>query len=328
MVEYGSVPEDLPSTHTDSSTTQRRKWEGKYVASVAGIVALLGSLGVLMMTGRLGAQDASSGLPSVNPMTFIENTFHPSYDIKQLQALKKTTSLVKKGSPLKEFTSQEQYASVRSEQTMGTDNVVYEMCSSYYDDAEAMEVQTFNEYCFTYLIENTSGSSCSCNGMSSPMSTAECTDKSLPASGGADFVKYFDVYRHQTAKESTAGELFDATYSYTYEGTRFHFESETNMAKFIADPIKYMPAYGGFCAFGISMEYCGFLAWDATCLGPSGDLTRYSFHEEKLYLFYSDSAKELFEVNPKTAITLGDSRWKGWFGSTTVQSTRCYAVEA
>ena len=76
------------------------------------------------------------------------------------------------------------------------------------------------------------------------------------------------------------------------------------------------------------MEYCGFLAWDATCLGPSGDLTRYSFHGEKLYLFYSDSAKELFEVNPKTAIILGDSRWKGWFGSTTVQSTKCYAVEA
>lgn len=79
------------------------------------------------------------------------------------------------------------------------------MCKSYYDDKEAMTTETFNEYCFTYLVENTSGSSCSCNGMTSPFTTAECTDKSIPASGGADFVKYFDVYRYQTTEEGTAG---------------------------------------------------------------------------------------------------------------------------
>jgi YHS domain-containing protein len=324
MVEYGSVPSDeLPSI--ELSPIVKSKWEGKYIALLAGLTALLGMISIFMMAGDVGpVQD--TGASSANTIDTIKNVFHPKYDMKQLQALKKTTSLVKTRSPLKKVTSAAEYASLRKEQSMGTDNVVYEMCKSYYDDKEAMTTETFNEYCFTYLVENTSGSSCSCNGMTSPFTTAECTDKSIPASGGADFVKYFDVYRYQTTEEGTAGELFNSTYSYVYEGTRFHFESEANKAKFIADPVKYMPAYGGFCAFGISMEYCGFLAWDASCLGPSGGLTNFAYYDDKLYLFYSDSAKDLFEVNPKTAIALGDSRWMGWFGSSVVQSTKCFVV--
>ena len=62
---------------------------------------------------------------------------------------------------------------------------------------------------------------------------------------------------------------------------------------------------------------------DSSCLGPSGDLTRFVYHDDKLYLFYSDSAKGIFEIDPKTAIALGDSRWKGWFGSSFVQYTEC-----
>ena len=135
----------------------------------------------------------------------ITNEFHPTYNINQLKALKKTTSLVKTVSPLKKFTTAAEYASVRKEQIMGIDNVVYDMCKSYFDDAEIMRTETFNDYCFRYLLENTSGSSCSCSGVTSPLSTAECTNKSLPASGGADFVKYYEVYRHQTTEESTAG---------------------------------------------------------------------------------------------------------------------------
>lgn len=41
---------------------------------------------------------------------------------------------------------------------------------------------------------------------------------------------------------------------YRYRGVLYRFASEANKEKFVADPRKYEPAYGGYCAYGMAKE--------------------------------------------------------------------------
>ena len=195
-----------------------------------------------------------------NAIGKITSPFHPTYNINQLKALKKTTSLVKTVSPLKKFTSAAEYVSMRKSKA-------WALTMSFMTCVKA--TSTTRRLCGRKLLTSTASRICSktladrlarAAVLLLPYQRQSAPTKSLPASGGADFVKYYEVYRHQTTEESTAGRS-SMTYSHVHEGTRFHFESEANKIKFIADPVKYVPAYGGFCAFAITMEYCGFLAW-------------------------------------------------------------------
>lgn len=60
------------------------------------------------------------------------------------------------------------------------------------------------------------------------------------AVGGYDTVAYF------TAGRPALGR---ADITYRYKNTEWRFSSEKNRELFIANPEKYEPQYGGFCAF-------------------------------------------------------------------------------
>ena len=64
--------------------------------------------------------------------------------------------------------------------------------------------------------------------------------------------------------------------SSTYEGGKYYFSSTENQAMFDAEPTKYLPEYGGFCAVAIS-EGKTF---------PVEPMT-YKITNNKLYLFYN-----------------------------------------
>lgn len=77
-----------------------------------------------------------------------------------------------------------------------------------------------------------------------PGSTAAVNvDKDGVALRGYDPVAYFD------SGLPTPG---DAKISETYEGARYFFASEEHRKAFAADPKKYVPEFGGFCAVGTS----------------------------------------------------------------------------
>lgn len=42
-------------------------------------------------------------------------------------------------------------------------------------------------------------------------------------------------------------------HSATHQGATYHFASAANRDRFRADPARYAPAYGGFCAMGVAM---------------------------------------------------------------------------
>ncbi len=70
------------------------------------------------------------------------------------------------------------------------------------------------------------------------------TDKGGVAIHGYDPVAYF------TEEAPVEG---DPAYTASYEGATYHFASAENRDRFEADPAAYAPAYGGYCAFGVSV---------------------------------------------------------------------------
>ena len=47
----------------------------------------------------------------------------------------------------------------------------------------------------------------------------------------------------------------DFTITAQYDGATYRFASEDHKALFVKDPTKYLPQYGGFCAFGTAQGY-------------------------------------------------------------------------
>ena len=44
-----------------------------------------------------------------------------------------------------------------------------------------------------------------------------------------------------------------AKYTVEHDGVAYYFASKDSKARFAADPQKYMPKFGGFCAFGVAI---------------------------------------------------------------------------
>ena len=63
---------------------------------------------------------------------------------------------------------------------------------------------------------------------------------------GYDPVAYFEVGKPTQGMPAL---------SHDYKGSTFHFATEANLKKFVADPEKYAPQYGGFCALGTANGY-------------------------------------------------------------------------
>lgn len=63
---------------------------------------------------------------------------------------------------------------------------------------------------------------------------------------GHDPVAYFTVGAPQRGKKEFTSK---------HDGATYRFASSENKALFDADPAKYAPAYGGYCAYGVAQGY-------------------------------------------------------------------------
>ena len=70
------------------------------------------------------------------------------------------------------------------------------------------------------------------------------TDDSKIALQGYSPVSYLDLEIAQKGLKE---------FKVTHAGLNYYFTSKEQMQKFQANPKKYMPQYGGFCAFGVSV---------------------------------------------------------------------------
>lgn len=93
-----------------------------------------------------------------------------------------------------------------------------------------------------------------------------------------------------------------AKYSYTYKELNLQFASKENLEKFKADPDKYLPAYGGYCA--IALTYGNFVR---------PDFNQFKVQEGEL-LFFEVRAfyngKTAWEKDPRIHKIVADAKYR------------------
>jgi len=119
-----------------------------------------------------------------------------------------------------------------------------------------------------------------------PTFTALFSNKAIR---GYDTVAYFT--ENQPVKGSDE-------FSTEYNGATWLFSSAENLALFEADPEKYAPQYGGYCAYAVAQ---------GTTASIKPEL--FTIHEGKLYLNYSNSINDKWLTDKESFIESADQNW-------------------
>ena len=64
------------------------------------------------------------------------------------------------------------------------------------------------------------------------------------------FLKGYDVVSYFNGTGPRPGS---SSHAANYQGAIFHFSSAENRSRFLAQPERYLPAFGGFCSYGVRM---------------------------------------------------------------------------
>jgi len=106
---------------------------------------------------------------------------------------------------------------------------------------------------------------------------------------GYDPVAYFTDGRPTPGSES---------YRYTWQGAEWRFATEENRSRFEADPERYAPQYGGYCAFAVSR-------------GGTADIDpkAWSIVGGRLFLNLSPFVQRRFELRLNHNIEEADRKW-------------------
>ena len=110
-----------------------------------------------------------------------------------------------------------------------------------------------------------------------------------PAIDGTDPVAYF-----------TEGRPVEGSSDFTHEwnGATWRFSSAENRDKFAAEPERYAPQYGGYCAWAVAQGYTA-----------STDPEAWKIVDSKLYLNYDKGVKAKWEADIPGFIRSADGNW-------------------
>lgn len=109
------------------------------------------------------------------------------------------------------------------------------------------------------------------------------------AIGGYDPVAYF------TDSKPVMGK---ADLTYAHRGVTWYFATAQNRDAFKASPDKYLPQYGGYCAYGTSKGYKAPTQPDA-----------WTISDGKLYLNYNTKVQTLWDKDRPGYIKKADAIW-------------------
>ena len=90
----------------------------------------------------------------------------------------------------------------------------------------------------------------------------------------------------------------NASFAAAHDGVAYYFASEANMKKFEANPARYAPQYGGFCAFGVSVGK----KFD-------GDPRYADIVGGKLYLFVNAEIFAKYKKDSKRILAKAEATW-------------------
>ncbi|MEM9361037.1 MAG: YHS domain-containing (seleno)protein [Bacteroidota bacterium] len=114
------------------------------------------------------------------------------------------------------------------------------------------------------------------------------------AANGYDVVSYFD-------DQATIGK---EEFSTKFDEVSYKFSSKGNLDKFTANPEKYVPQYGGYCAYAVAVS------GKKVSINPE----TYEIMDDKLYLFYNKGKTNTLEFwkkeSPEILQAKADVNWK------------------
>ena len=90
-------------------------------------------------------------------------------------------------------------------------------------------------------------------------------------------------------------------YEFTWKDAKWRFASAAHRDLFEADPEKYAPRYGGYCAYAVSQGY-------TASVDPENAWTIF---EGKLYLNYNVDVKKTWQKDIPGNIKKADANWPG-----------------
>ncbi len=109
------------------------------------------------------------------------------------------------------------------------------------------------------------------------------------ALNGYDVVAY---HRRHDARRGIA--IHEAEFG----GYRWHFENDINLGRFLDDPVRYLPAYGGHSADAVAEGYL-----------IEGDPEVWSIKDGRLFLFFSPPLLRKWLEDAGPMIRRGDRNW-------------------
>ncbi len=105
----------------------------------------------------------------------------------------------------------------------------------------------------------------------------------------------YDAVAFHTVGKATKG---NPSITAEYHGFKYIFASEENKAAFVQQPEKYLPLYGGYCAFGVSIGQ----------LFPV-EIDTWEIVNGRLVLQYSQDIKQEFAKNKEANFRKAEGNW-------------------
>lgn len=108
-------------------------------------------------------------------------------------------------------------------------------------------------------------------------------------------IRGYDTVAYFTQNKAVKG---DKAIAHDYKGAKWLFSSKENKALFIAEPSKYAPQYGGYCAYAVSQG-------STASIEPE----QFTVLNGKLYLNYSKKVNDLWTKDRDNFIVDADKNW-------------------
>lgn len=118
------------------------------------------------------------------------------------------------------------------------------------------------------------------------------------AIGGFDVVHYFNLSEQGKAEDDAL--IGSSEFQSRYDGFVFYFSSKSNLEKFEQNPQKYVPQYGGYCAYAMANGYIA-------KINPNA----WRIVEGKLYLQYSKRVRRRWDRDRDNYIRQANDNWPG-----------------
>lgn len=118
-------------------------------------------------------------------------------------------------------------------------------------------------------------------------------DPVFSTSAGA--IRGYDPVAYFTAGRPAKG---DKRFALEHQGATWRFSSAENRDRFAAEPAKYAPQYGGYCAWAVSQGYTASVDPDA-----------WRIVDGKLYLNYSTGVQKRWSEDIAGNIAKADANW-------------------